>query len=62
VRTVKKLLLNAVFGVIILFFYNMVGYNLGMSVGINPVNIGVVTVLGVPGFATLLVLQVIGKA
>jgi len=56
-RKAIKLLIRCAIGFAALFVFNAAGGGFGLSVGLNAVNAGVVGVLGVPGFALLLVLQ-----
>lgn len=54
-----KLLLNAAFGFVGLFLFNLVGAGFGLSLGVNWINAVVLALLGLPGFALLLILQLI---
>ena len=54
-----KIFVNIVAGFALLVVFNIVGQPFGMSVGVSAVNVGVVAVLGVPGFALLLMLQLL---
>lgn len=56
-KWVFKLAGNAILGLAALFLFNFVANNFGMSLGINVLNTAAVGILGVPGFALLLVLQ-----
>ena len=56
-RHVWKLLLRSAIGFAALFVFNAAGSGFGLSVGLNIINAGVVGLLGLPGFALLLVLQ-----
>jgi hypothetical protein len=44
-----------------LFVFNAAGGSLGLSVGLNIVNAGVIGLLGLPGFALLFALDTIDK-
>jgi inhibitor of the pro-sigma K processing machinery len=57
IRQSWKLLLRSAAGFAALFLFNAAGGGFGLSVGLNILNAGVVGVLGLPGFALLLVLQ-----
>lgn len=52
-----KLLGNSVLGFIALFVFNAIAQNFGIGLGLNILNAVVVGVLGIPGFALLLILQ-----
>lgn len=56
-----KIVLNIVLGFAALFTFNAVGGNFGFTIGLNAVNACVVGVLGVCGFAMLLILQTLSK-
>jgi pro-sigmaK processing inhibitor BofA len=55
--TFHKILLRSAAGFAALLLFNIAGGGLGLSVGLNIVNAGVIGFLGVPGFALLLILQ-----
>ncbi len=57
-----KILLNSIFGGIVLFVLNLVGGNIGMSIGINAFTALITGVLGAPGLSLLLLLQVVLNA
>ena len=52
-----RVLLNSAVGFLALLAFNIVGAHFGMSIGLNILSAAVIGVLGVPGFALLLVLQ-----
>jgi inhibitor of the pro-sigma K processing machinery len=56
-----KLLARCALGFAALFVFNIAGGGFGLSVGLNVLNAGVVGVLGVSGFALLLVLQYMSR-
>ncbi len=56
-KWVWKLLLNAVSGYIGLFFLNLLGGLVGLSLDLNLVNAIVVGILGLPGVGLLLVIK-----
>jgi inhibitor of the pro-sigma K processing machinery len=58
-KSVLKLLLRSAIGFAALLLFNIAGGGFGLSVGLNILNAGVVGVLGIPGFALLLILQVL---
>jgi len=59
VRWILKLGLNIVFGFAGLFVFNLVGAGFGLSLGINWLNALILGILGLPGFALLLILQLL---
>lgn len=56
-----KILLRCILGFAALILFNVAGSGLGLSVGLNVLNAGIVGVLGVSGFALLLVLQYLSR-
>ena len=57
-KKVLKLLLRSAIGFAALLLFNIAGgYLFGLSVGLNLLNAGIIGLLGVPGFALLLILQ-----
>jgi inhibitor of the pro-sigma K processing machinery len=54
-----NLLLRCALGFAALLLFNIAGGGFGLSVGLNVLNAGVVGLLGVPGFALLLILQML---
>ncbi len=61
-RIAFKLVLNAVAGGVLLMVINFAGTLAGISIGINVVTAAVTGVLGVPGIALLLLLQIVLRA
>ena len=58
-KPIVKILVNIAAGFALLVVFNVVGRPFHLAVGVNAVNVGVVAVLGVPGFALLLMMQLI---
>lgn len=58
-RLALKLFVNSIFGGILLCFLNFAGMVLKINIGINLITCAVAGVLGVPGIALLLFLQII---
>jgi len=59
IKIALKLLFNAIAGGIFLLFINVVGGIVNIQIGINIFTALVVGVLGVPGAALMLILQVV---
>lgn len=59
IRILIKLLINAIIGGVVLFFFNLIGGLFGTTIAINPLNAIIVGVLGVPGVILLLILQLL---
>ena len=59
IRWFFKLLINTVLGFVGLLLFNMLSQWLGLNIGLglNPLNAVVIGILGLPGFALLLLLQ-----
>ncbi|MDI6605493.1 MAG: pro-sigmaK processing inhibitor BofA family protein [Thermoanaerobacteraceae bacterium] len=54
-----RLILNGIFGVVILNFLDIAGKSFGLYVGINPVTALIAGFLGIPGIILLIILQYI---
>ena len=52
-----KILLNGIFGVILLYIVNLIGANFGFSLDINIVNALVAGILGIPGVVALIIIK-----
>lgn len=52
-----KILLNGIFGVILLYIVNLIGANFGFTLEINVVNALVAGILGIPGIAALIIIK-----
>ena len=59
IRLIFKILLNTIFGFIILFFFNLIGAIFGITVSISLINALVIGVFGLPGLAILIILKII---
>ena len=57
IKFIFKILLNALFGFVILFAINWLGEPVGFELGLNLVNALVAGVLGVPGVILLIVIK-----
>ncbi len=62
VRLAFRLLVNSVCGGIVLFVFNLAGAVIGLQIGINAVTAAVTGILGIPGIAMILLLQIVLKA
>lgn len=62
IRIACKLFLNSVAGGALLAFLNFAGTLVGINIGINALTCAITGVLGVPGIALLLFLQILLKA
>ena len=58
-KSILKLLINALIGAALLLLFNWIGGGFGLHIGVNPITAIVVGLLGVPGMVLLLILQVI---
>ncbi|QSZ27407.1 pro-sigmaK processing inhibitor BofA family protein [Aceticella autotrophica] len=54
-----RLILNGIFGAVILNFLDIAGKSFGLYVGINPVTALIAGFLGIPGIILLIILQYI---
>ncbi len=60
-RHILKLVVNSGVAAALLLGFNWLGAFFGMSVGVNIFTAVMVGILGLPGFATLLIMQLIYK-
>jgi inhibitor of the pro-sigma K processing machinery len=58
-RRLLKLLVNTVLGFAALLIFNAIGAPFGMGLGLNLINALIVGILGLPGFALLLLVQML---
>ncbi|MGB9680093.1 MAG: pro-sigmaK processing inhibitor BofA family protein [Thermoanaerobacteraceae bacterium] len=54
-----RLIINGIFGGIVLFIINILGKSIGLYIAINPVTALIVGFLGIPGIILLVILQYI---
>ena len=59
IKLVGKLLINGVIGGVMLVVINIIGGIFGISIAINPLTALIAGLLGIPGVAMLLLLQII---
>lgn len=53
-----KILINGVFGVILLYIVNLIGANYDVTIGINIITALIAGFLGIPGVIALLLIQI----
>lgn len=59
-KKIVKLILNSIIGIISLFLYNILLSGItGIYIGINLITVLLVTILGIPGFMILIILNLI---
>lgn len=56
-KWIVRIACNTALGFLAILVFNIVGSRFGMSIGLNAVGAVTVGILGVPGFALLLILQ-----
>jgi inhibitor of the pro-sigma K processing machinery len=56
-----RFIIHALLGLVMLFVFNVIGGNWGVSIGVNLINASVIGVLGVCGFALILILNVLSR-
>ena len=54
-RFIKRIILSC----LVLYTYNLLAVSINMVIPMNPITIGVVTFLGVPGFFVMIILKAI---
>ena len=62
VRHAFRRLVKCVCGGIVLFMFNLAGAIIGIQIGINAITDAVAGILGIPGIAMILLLQIVLKA
>ena len=60
IRLIFKLLLNTLFGFVVLFLVNYVGQFFGISLEITAINALITGIFGLPGVVFLILLQMLG--
>lgn len=60
-RFILKALRNCIAAFLGIYLFNLIGAGFGLSLGLNAVNTVAVGLLGIPGFAALLLLRVMSK-
>lgn len=58
IRKILKLIVNSIFGLIIIFVINLVGQSFDFHIGLNIINSIIVGLLGIPGAGLLIILQI----
>ena len=58
-KNIFKLILNSIFGGILIFIINMIGSNFAFHIGLNLFTSILVGFLGIPGAGLLVILQII---
>ena len=58
IKIITKLIINSLFGAVLLYVINIVGTVCGLHIGINVVTALVVGILGIPGAMLLAVLAI----
>lgn len=56
-RTLLRVIRNCIIGLLGLYLFNLLAADWGLSLGINVFNTLMVGLLGIPGFAALLLLR-----
>ena len=58
-KNILKLILNSIFGGVLIYIINIIGMNFGFHIGLNVLTAVIVGILGIPGAALLIVLRII---
>lgn len=59
IKLLVKLIINGVLGVILLFVFNFIGQNFGMTIGINAITALIAGFCGIPGVIFLVIFKLI---
>lgn len=54
-----SILINSLVGIVALFIINVVGANYNFQLGLNPINILIIGLLGIPGLIMLVLINMI---
>lgn len=57
-KVIFRILLNCIFGAVMLWCINFVGGFFGIQMGINPFTAAVAGIMGIPGLALLYVIKI----
>lgn len=58
-KKILKLILNSIFGGILIYIINIIGMNFGFHIGLNILTAIIVGILGIPGAILLVFLKII---
>lgn len=58
-KKILKLILNSIFGGILIYIINIIGMNFGFHIGLNILTVIIVGILGIPGAILLVLLKII---
>lgn len=59
IKKVLKLLLNSIFGGIIIYIVNIIGANFNFHIGLNIINSIIIGLLGLPGVVCLIIIKLL---
>ena len=59
IKKVLKLLLNSIFGGIIIYIVNIIGSNFNFHIGLNIINSIIIGLLGLPGVVCLIIIKLL---
>lgn len=59
IKLLVKLIINGILGVILLFVFNFIGQNFGVTIGINAITALIAGFCGIPGVIFLVIFKLI---
>ncbi len=59
IKKILKLILNSIFGGIVIYVINIIGVNFGFHIGLNFVNSIIIGLLGLPGAVCLIIVKLL---
>ena len=59
IKTILKLVINSIFGGVIIFIINLIGAILGFHIGLNLITSIFVGILGIPGVIVIVIIKLI---
>ena len=58
-KKILKLIINSIFGGIVIYVINLIGANFGFHIGLNIVNSIIIGLLGLPGAVCLIIVKLL---
>jgi len=58
-KKILKLIINSIFGGLVIYVMNLIGANFGFHIGLNIVNSIIIGLLGLPGAVCLIIVKLL---
>lgn len=59
IKKILKLIVNSIFGGVVIYVINLIGFNFGFHIGLNIVNSIIIGLLGLPGAVCLIIVKLL---